>query len=474
MLSRAAVAVSAVLALAVSVHGQGLRRRGPVLGPAIPVAPIQLQGTVAGVRPGMVAVTTAAGETWALKITPRSEVRVTGTAEPDVLRPGMYVRFIAPIDTRRSLVQGEVEKLVIFSPSEEVGRMPGVFYPGQEGEDSALEPGAGGPPNVPGGRNPADVQAGPPRGRNPGVKPKALPPARRENALPGGRAGQDADANASGGHARMPYPATGTAAGVETFDVRGRLTGLKGRWLTVYARNAFFKPMLKFELADKPVIKLDVNTYSLAKPGDKISARGVQIGPQAVQAMQVTIELVEPLGSSGQKPDRTAARRDRRRGTKSGGGREPFEVAEEVEKGKPAQAQQAPPPQKQEQRVSPETRSKEIRQFLEAKPEEIRGKPGVKLNPTHGDPITFAPCKQVAAKEVLGRFGLPDQVQKIKGSLPLGEGGRQQEIQWQLWSYGPVMFFVDEADRTRYLALTPQQKQQPPEEKQAQPPQAKP
>jgi hypothetical protein len=343
MFSRAAVAVSAVLALAVSVHGQGLRPRGPVLRLAIPVAPIQLQGTVAGVRPGMVAVTTAAGETWALKITPRSEVRVTGTAEPDVLRPGMYVRFIAPIDTRRSLVQGKVEKLIIFTPSEGVGRMPGVFYPGQEGEDPTLEPGAGGPPNVPGGRNPAEVQANPPRGRNPGVKPKALPSTRRENALPGGRDAQDANAK-------------GATGGVETFDVRGRLTGLKGRRLTVYARNAFFKPVLKFELADKPVINLDVNTYSLAKPGDKISARGVQIAPQAVQAMQVTIELVEPLGSSGQKPDRTAGRRDTRRGTKSGGGREPFGVAEEMEKGKPAQAQQKQQPAEEKQAQPPQAK----------------------------------------------------------------------------------------------------------------------
>ncbi|MHC4178755.1 MAG: hypothetical protein ACYSWU_14690, partial [Planctomycetota bacterium] len=223
--------------------------------------PIQLRGTVAGVGPRMVAMTTSAGETWRLTITPKTEVRVTGTAEPDVLRPGMYVRFIAPVDKRRSLVQGQVDKLIIFSPSQETGRMPGVFYAGQEGDEAALQPKAGQPPGAPGVRKPA-APANPRQAGNAGGPAKPAPGGRRA------RAGDQATAN------------------VETFDVRGRLTSVKGRWLTVSPpRNTFFRRALRIELAEKPEVKLDVTDYTLAKSGDKIAAQGVQIAANTMQAM---------------------------------------------------------------------------------------------------------------------------------------------------------------------------------------------
>jgi hypothetical protein len=323
MLSRVALSVSVVLGLVVPASGQGFKpRRAPVAPvPGVQLVPVQLEGTVAGVRLGMIAMTTAAGETWGVRIPPKVEVRVTGTAEPEVLSPGMYVRFIAPVDKRRSLVQGPVEKLVIFSPSHEVGRMPGVFYPGQEGaDDSGLQPDGGTPPKVPeahSGRGRRDRA----RARNPRGAPKAAPAAR--------------DANADG-----------KAAGdVETFDIRGRITNVNGRWLTVYARNTYFKPALKIELAEKPEISLDMNTYTLARPGDKISARGVQIGPQAAQATRVEIQLLEPLGKSS-KPERPTAKRASRRPPKASGDREPFAVGEELEQGKPdpkEQKKESPP-----------------------------------------------------------------------------------------------------------------------------------
>jgi len=452
MFSRVAVAASVVLGLVFSADGQGVNPRRAGLA-QIQLVPIQLVGTVAGVKPGMIAVTTAAGETWALSIPPKVEVRVTGTAVPDVLSPGMFVRFIAAVDKPRGLVQGKVEKLVIFSPSEETGRMPGVFYSGQEGDEAAVQPKAGMPPNLPEGRNPG-VRPGPRREREPGVPRKAAP----TQGVP------DREADAKGK----------AAAQVETFDIRGRITAVKGRWLTVYARNTLIKPVLKIELADKPEIKLDVNTYSLAKAGDKISARGVQIGAQAVQAIQVAIELMEPLGASGKKPVRPIGKRSSRPASKAGEDREPFEVTQEAGQAKPGQNKDAAAEKEPVKPVPQDERSKKIVQYLQTKPEEIQGKPGVKLDLKEGDSVTFAPCKQVSGKEVLGRFGLPDQVQKIKGSLPLGEGGKQQEVQWQLWIYGPVMFFVDEADTTRYLTVTTEKKKPPQPEQEKQKPEPPP
>ncbi len=423
MFSRTALAASLLFALAVSAHGQGLNRRGPAMGPVIQLNPVKLEGTVVAVRPGIVALTTATGESWALRIPPKTEVRVTGTAGADVLRPGMYVRLLAPVDKRRGIVQEKVAELVVFSPSQEEGRMPGVFYPNPAKDPNAAQPNAAEPPVPP---------------------PKRAPAGRRAKAK------DKTDV-------------------VETFDIRARITVAKGRWLTLYARNNFFKSTLRIELVDRPVIKLDVNDYTLAKSGDKIAALGHQIGPRAAQAAKVIIQLAQPVGESGKKPGRTTGKRLPRRSAKQGQGRQSFEVAEEMQQGKPGQNKETTPQEKKEPEPQ-DKRSQEILQLLQAKPEEIKGKPGVTLNLAAGDPISFRPCKQVSGKAILGRFGLPNQTQTIKGSLPLGEGGQQKEIEWQLWMYGRVLFFVDEADTTQYLAVMPEKKEkEPPQEKHQQP-----
>ena len=87
MCPRAALAALVVPGLGVSAYGQGLNPRAPAVPRVIQLMPIELRGTVAGVRPGMVVVATAAGESWALKIPPKTEVRVTGTAEPATFSP---------------------------------------------------------------------------------------------------------------------------------------------------------------------------------------------------------------------------------------------------------------------------------------------------------------------------------------------------------------------------------------------------
>lgn len=437
MFSRAALGVCILFGLSVSTVGQPFNPRPGRQPPVIQFAPIQLQGTVAGVRPGMIAVSTAAGETWAVKVTGRTEIRVLGTAEPDVLRPGLYVRFFAPVDKRRSRVEQKVGKLTIFSPSKQIGRMPGVFYPGQEGDEAAPEPGT--PPNGP-------------EAPGPGRAAKA-----HNRKAPAERP--------MGPRSRTPGPPD-KAPNVETFDIRARLTAVKGDWLTVYVRNPFFKPSLRIQLTDEPEIKLDVSEYSVAKPGDKVAALGRGIGAQAVQARQVRIELAEPLGGSGKRAKRPGPKRPPRRPRKGGHDRGSFEIAEEMESDKPGQGKQPPPAPKKdappEEKPPPsDQRGKQIVQFLQAKPEEIRGKPRLKLTLGKGDPATFAPSTDVGGKEVLAEFGLPDNVLKASGKLPVGEDGEPKEVKWQLWIYGPVKLLVDEADRVRYFAVTVDKKKPP-------------
>ena len=317
--------------------------------------------------------------------------------------------------------------------------MPGVFYPGQNGDGAGLEPKPGMPPKVP-------------RPQGPGVPPDVpQPPA--AGKPPNAPQGQDADKPAK------------AAANIETFDIRARITAVKGRWLTVYApRNTFFKPSFRFQLTDKPVIQLDVNDYSLAKSGDKISARGVQLAPQAVQAMQVEIQLAEPLSDSRKKPKRPAGKRPPRGPSKEGQDRQPFEVAQEIEQEKRAKAEQPKQPRPGDKPLAKDERSKKIIAFLKPKPEEIKGKPGLRINLGQDGFQTFTPCKEVTEKEVLGKFGLPDLVRNVSGSLPIGEGGEQKEVKWRLWVYGPVKFLVDEADKTRYVTVTVEKKKDPPKQ----------
>jgi hypothetical protein len=439
MFSRVALAASVVLGLVFSADGQGVNpRRG---GPApIQFVPVQLVGTVAGVKPGMIAVTTAAGETWALSIPPKVEVRVTGTAEPDVLSVGMYVRFIAPVDKRQSAVQGTVEKLTIFTPSQEEGRMPGVFHAGQEGDAGLLEAGGAAAPG---------------------------PPAAADRE-PAAGAQQPANPPAAAAQRRSAAAADKPAEDVETFDVRGQLTSVRGRLLTVTARNSYFKPALRFELAEQPEISIDVSDYTLARSGDNVTANGALLGPQTMEAIDVSIQLVGTIGEPARGSARRAGQRNTQQRSGAGSERDAFEVAGQMEQDKPEQAQQPPPVEKPEKAEPDDQRGKQIAELLQASPEEVRGKPGVELGLGGAEPKKFTPCKQVSGKEILGKFGLPDSVLTVTGKLALGAGGQQQEIKWQLWAYGNVMFFVDEADTTRYMcvdAIKPQEEQKAAEPK---------
>ncbi len=275
MYSRALLAVCMVFSLVVWADGQGFHPRAGRQPGAARFAPVRVDGAIAQIGPGMIMVTTAANEMWWLKVPANAVIRVTGTAEPEVLCSGLFVRFTAAVDKRRSKVQGKVEKLTIFTPSREPSRMPGVFYPNQVGAGAGVKqgpempPGFGMPPNP--GMRP-----------NPAVQPQ----------VPGTQ-------NAS---------ARGTAASnVEAFDIRAQVASHKKGKLTLYVPNPFFKPKLKIELSEEPVIEVDVSSYAVAKPGDKISARGLQISQRGVHAREVLIELAEPLDTLRKKPQKRTA-----------------------------------------------------------------------------------------------------------------------------------------------------------------------
>jgi len=231
---------------------------------------VQPKGTIEAIGPGVIVMAAGAGQFWQLRLTPKSKVQVRGTATASVLAPGQYVAFSADVDKRRGAIDEKVARLTIFTPSEQ--RMVGVF-PSQEG----LGPGVPAP----------GVQA-------PGVQAPGLGPGNPAQPL-GGQ-----------GDAGLP---------VDRFDIAAQIRGVAGGKLTLYAPNPYFRALFEVELAEAPEIALELaglNYIMLAKKGDKIEGRGVQLAPNVVQLSEVTIELSQPLGQQQQLQQKRPARRPRR------------------------------------------------------------------------------------------------------------------------------------------------------------------
>jgi hypothetical protein len=256
--------------------GMGPMRAGP--------APIDASGTVEAIGRGMVQIKSVAGEPYILRLAENASILVSGTAKKDVLRPGTFIEFDADVDKRQSAVQGKVEKLLIFtfSPQRPLGA-----FPGGSGAPEAAAGDAFGPnPLAP---NPEPAQPAPKTRRSPRSR----------------RAAAEQDAGPP----------------VERFQIVGRITGVDktGKW-TVYAPNAYFKPAIQFELADEPEIDLELTdpaALTLVRPGDKVQARGQQVGPNLVQVRDITVVLAEPFTTvqseePKEKPTRKTTRSSRR------------------------------------------------------------------------------------------------------------------------------------------------------------------
>lgn len=90
----------------------------------------RIEGKILGIQPGIIQWTSDGETPRLLKLDPKQtrRVTVTGTAEPEFLRPGMFIRFTAPID-KKGNVQQPVKVLTIFTPSgdPEQGFTVGVY-----------------------------------------------------------------------------------------------------------------------------------------------------------------------------------------------------------------------------------------------------------------------------------------------------------------------------------------------------------
>lgn len=250
----------------------GMRERGrpqPSGGP-----PVETTGVIEAVMPPYIKVTTETNQVWILQVDPNAKVNVTGRAKLDFLKPGHYIAFSADVDKRRSVVEEKITKLTIVTPSD---LKPVGAFPSQGGAGFSGVPGA----------------------------------------------------NIAQGPAAAPAAAKAGGAATERFDIVGQYTGVNKKGsATVMVPNPSFKPALTVEIAEDAEIDLDLTdpkAYVLAKKGDKIEAKGQQVGPTAAKANDILISLSEVLTGAQSGPKKAVSRRSSR-GKKADEQEEPAEA----------------------------------------------------------------------------------------------------------------------------------------------------
>ena len=249
----------------------------------ITLNPLQLTGSIVQIGQNAIAVKAANGQNWTLKLQGNTKIKVTGSAEPEMLKPDTCVRFTARIDKRTCKSQDKIDKITIFTETPGVAeRTLGVERASDLPQANQDQAGAAGLPLGP--------SAGPAirPGRDPGIVEEgaagAKPPKRRGPA-------------SKGPDKSVPD--------VADYDICAQVVSYHGRRLVVSVQNRFFKPKITAELSADVQIGLDLGDLSMAKPGDKISAAGYYVTPGVCQMVDtVEVTLANPLAPPGSRPHR--------------------------------------------------------------------------------------------------------------------------------------------------------------------------
>ena len=219
--------------------------------------PFAAEGTIEAMSRQGFRILTTSNQHWAVFVDQKTVIQLTGTAVPEFLRPGLFVKFTAEFDKRGKATEA-VKKLTIFTPEQPTD--VGFWAEGAAPETAA-----------PGG-----------------------------NLKPRGGFGAPADA--------------ANALAPSRFTVHGQIRGGRKGLLTVDSGRGTFQ----FKMDEEPEIAVDMTVKfaacTVVKKGDKISitkgkmppgmmAMGQQTG--MARAEKMSIELSEPLG----QPKKTVPRR---------------------------------------------------------------------------------------------------------------------------------------------------------------------
>jgi hypothetical protein len=99
-------------------------------------------GKIVGTFPHGIQMETTRGAKWVIQVLPQqSQVKITGTADPAFLHPGLHIKFSGDIDDK-GVLQSELKELEIFSPAGK--NNIGIFPTGSDEKSKPVpRPGAG-------------------------------------------------------------------------------------------------------------------------------------------------------------------------------------------------------------------------------------------------------------------------------------------------------------------------------------------
>jgi len=226
----------------------------------------EASGTIAGIGRGQIQMVTATQQKWIVMVAPQASIHVTGTADPNYLKVGQFIRFNAAMD-KKGKIEEPVGEVTLYTPSAEFAI--GIWPEGMAVGDLGAE------------------------------EPKHQP---APNPFGGG--------NFGAGNPGAAQPAS------NRYMIAGRITGSrKGKMFVNFGRG-----VAEFELAENPVVNVDFGDYTAARQGDAITVSRGKTYPNQFQMMQqnpnfvgramaeeIEIQLSEPLSVPGKKPPRGAA-----------------------------------------------------------------------------------------------------------------------------------------------------------------------
>lgn len=261
-----AIAVSLLMAL--PADAQINNRRNPN---GQQMQKIKTSGTLVSATANQIQLSTSTNETKYVMVGPNTTVSITGTAEPEYLKSGVCVEFVAEV-AKGGAVKEKIDHLTIVTPTTDraVGLYPPEF--GAKKKDAKEDKGDKAKPV---GHDPGIGDAGPAAGRN-------------------SRSKKDPDALGGDLLSSKPVKSSGATQFPGTFTVRGTIKMCKNGLITVSAGRG---PTIKAELANDATIDVDMADLRVARRDDKITVNGftTQMRPNLIMAESVTVDLANPL-----------------------------------------------------------------------------------------------------------------------------------------------------------------------------------
>ncbi len=245
------IAVSGVFAFVLSLvnifpaAAQPFRRGNQNMAP--PKA-VSLKGTLVSASANQLQITVDSKPVY-VAIGQDTEVSITGMAEPEYLKSGMGVEFVAEV-AKGGVVSEKLDHLTLVTISS-TDRPSGLL-----------------PPSEGASKKKGDKDD------------KAQPPAAAGGDAPDATSGKKSKSH--GGTPQLPG----------TYTVRGTLRMARNGKISLAVAHG---PLVKAELAEGATIDVDLTDVRIAQRDDAVTVKGNQVRPGMIAANSVTIALAAPL-----------------------------------------------------------------------------------------------------------------------------------------------------------------------------------